>query len=118
MKSKETITIYHNPRCTKSRETLALLEKKKVKPEIIEYLKTPPTKEELKIILKKLGMKAEDLVRKHEVLFALKFKDKKLSEDKWLDVLVKNPPLIERPIVVKGNKAVIGRPPENVLTLL
>lgn len=116
MAKTDKIVIYHNPRCTKSRETLALIEKKK--PEIVDYLKTPPTKEELKVILKKLGIKAEDLVRKQEALFAVKFKGKKLSEEKWIDVMVKNPALIERPIVVKGNKAVIGRPPENVLALL
>ena len=118
MAKTEHLVIYHNPRCTKSRETLALLEKKKAKPEIIEYLKTPPTAKELKAILKKLGMKAEDLVRKQEVLFAVKFKGKNFTEEKWIGVLLKNPSLIERPIVVKGNKAVIGRPPENVLNLL
>jgi len=118
MAKTEKLIIYHNPRCMKSRETLALIEKKKVKPEIVEYLKTPPTKEELKAILKKLGISAEALVRKQEVLFAVKFKDKKLSDEQWIEILVKNPALIERPIVVKGNKAVIGRPPENVLSLL
>lgn len=116
MKSKEKITIYHNTRCRKSRETLALIEKQN--PEIIEYLKTPPSAVQLKEILGKLGLKAEDIIRKKEPLFLEKFKDKKLSEEKWIEVLVKNPVLIERPIVVKGKKAVIGRPPENVLSLL
>ncbi|MCG3166068.1 MAG: putative protein YfgD [Bacteroidia bacterium] len=110
--------IYHNPRCTKSRETLALLEKKKVKPEVVEYLKTPPSATELKALLKKLGLSVQEIIRKKEPLFIEKFKDKKLSDEKWITVLVKNPVLIERPIVVKGNKAVIGRPPENVFTLL
>ena len=118
MVKTENVIIYHNPRCMKSRETLALIEKKKVKPEIVEYLKTPPIAAELKTILKKLGLNVHDIIRKKEVLFVTKFKDKKLSEDKWIEVLVKNPGLLERPIVVKGNKAVIGRPPENVLELL
>jgi len=118
MAKTENVIIYHNPRCTKSRETLALLEKKKAKSQIIEYLKTPPTATELKSFLKKLGLSVQDIIRKKEPLFIEKFKDKKLSDEKWIEVLVKNPVLIERPIVVKGNKAVIGRPPENVLELL
>ncbi len=116
MEKTDTLIIYHNPRCTKSRETLALIEKKK--PEIVEYLKTPPTGTELKALLKKLGLSAQEIIRKKEPLYIEKYKDKKLSEEKWVDVLAKNPILIERPIVVKGNKAVIGRPPENALTLL
>jgi len=116
MAKTDTLVIYHNPRCTKSRETLALIEKKK--PEIVEYLKTPPSATELKMLLKKLGLSVQDIIRKKEPLFIEKYKDKKLSDEKWMDVLAKNPVLIERPIVVKGNKAVIGRPPENVLTLL
>ena len=118
MAKTDTIIIYHNPRCTKSRETLALLEKKKAKPEIVEYLKTPPTVTELKSVLKKLGLNVQEIIRKKEPLFIEKFKTKKFNDEKWIDVLVKNPVLIERPIVVKGNKAVIGRPPENVLKLL
>jgi arsenate reductase len=110
--------IYHNPRCTKSRETLALIEENKVEAEIIEYLKTPPGAPELKAILKKLGMKAADIVRKSEELYKSRYKDKKFSEEEWIKILVKNPVLIERPIVVIGNKAIIGRPPENVLTIL
>jgi arsenate reductase len=116
MAKTDKLVIYHNPRCTKSRETLALIEKQK--PEIVEYLKTPPTGTELKALIKKLGLSVQDIIRKKEPLFIEKYKDKKLSDEKWVDVLVKNPVLIERPIVVKGNKAVIGRPPENVLTLL
>lgn len=116
MKSKNQIIIYHNPRCTKSRETLALIEKQK--PEIVEYLKTPPSATELKSLLKKLGLNVQEIIRKKEPLFIEKYKDKKLSDEKWMEVLVKNPVLIERPIVVKGNKAVIGRPPENVLKLI
>jgi arsenate reductase len=107
--------IYHNPRCAKSRETLALIEKKGVKPEIIEYLKELPTKDELKNILSFLGISAAQLIRKGEPVFKEKFKGKTLSEEQWIDAMIENPKLIERPIVIEGNKAVLGRPPENVL---
>jgi arsenate reductase len=107
--------IYHNPRCAKSRETLALIEEKGVKPEIIEYLKELPTKDELKNILSLLGISAAQLIRKGEPVFKEKFKGKTLSEDQWIDAMIENPKLIERPIVIEGNKAVLGRPPENVL---
>lgn len=110
--------IYHNPRCRKSRETLELLRQHGVEPQIVEYLKTPPSKEELRDILRKLGMKPEQLVRKGEARYKEQFKGKALSEEEWLEVLTQHPRLIERPIVVAGDKAVIGRPPENVLQLL
>ncbi len=110
-----TITIYHNPRCSKSRQALDLLTDKGVQPQIIEYLKNPPTENELDEILKKLQLEPEDLVRKKEEAYAsLGLKDKSLSKSQWINVLVQNPVLIERPIVVAGDKAVIGRPPENV----
>jgi len=115
---KESFTIYHNPRCGKSRDTLAILEAKKAAPEIVEYLKTPPTKEQLRGILKKLAMKPEQIVRKGEDVYKQKFAGKSLTDEQWIDALAKNPILIERPIVVKGDRAVIGRPPENVLALL
>jgi arsenate reductase len=115
---KSAITIYHNPRCGKSRSALALLEEKGLQPHIIEYLTTPPAKEELRAILRKLGMKPEQIVRKGEDVYKQKFAGKALTDEQWLDALVKNPILIERPIVVKGDRAVIGRPPENVLVLL
>jgi arsenate reductase len=115
---KSAITIYHNPRCGKSRSALALLEEKGLQPHIIEYLKTPPAKEELRAILRKLGMKPEQIVRKGEGVYKQKFAGKALTDEQWLDALVKHPILIERPIVVKGDRAVIGRPPENVLVLL
>jgi len=115
---KSAITIYHNPRCGKSRSALALLEEKGLQPHIIEYLKTPPANEELRAILRKLGMKPEQIVRKGEDVYKQKFAGKALTDEQWLDALVKNPTLIERPIVVKGDRAVIGRPPENVLVLL
>jgi len=84
----------------------------------MEYLKTPPSQKEIKDLLKMLKMKAEDVVRKSEPLFKEKFASKKLSEVQWIKVLADNPVLIERPIIIKGNKAVIGRPPEKVLSIL
>jgi arsenate reductase (glutaredoxin) len=114
----KSFTIYHNPRCRKSRETLDLLKHHCKDITIVDYLKTPPDEKELKMILKKLGMKAEDLLRKGEELFKEKYKNKNFSEEEWIKVMVKNPVLIERPIVVEGNRAVIGRPPEKTLELL
>lgn len=110
--------IYHNPRCSKSRYSLQILEDNHVDFELVKYLETPPTKAELKDILQKLGMPPEAIVRKGETIYKEKFKEKSFSEDEWLDILVKHPILIERPIIVEGNKAVIGRPPEKVLELL
>ncbi|PWJ44508.1 arsenate reductase (glutaredoxin) [Sediminitomix flava] len=110
--------ILHNPRCTKSRQTLALIQEKSEDISIIEYLKTPPTRDELKDILKKLDMNASQIIRKGETIFKESFKGKDLTEDEWLDAMVEFPKLIERPIVIKGDKAVIGRPPENVLEIL
>jgi arsenate reductase len=112
------ITIYHNPRCTKSRETLNLLNEGKEEVKVVEYLKTPPTAEELKKIISKLGISAELLVRKGEELYKEKYKDKNISEAQWIKILTENPSLLERPIVIKGNKAVIGRPPSNISKLL
>lgn len=112
------ITIYHNTRCSKSREACSILQDKGVEFETIEYLKTPPTQKEIKGLLKMLGMKAQDIVRKGEPLYKEKFADKKLSESEWIKALTENPILIERPIIVKGNKAIIGRPPEKVVELL
>ncbi len=110
--------IYHNPRCRKSRETLALLEEKGENPEIILYLVTPPCQKELAQIIDQLGISAEQLLRKNESLFKEQFKGEKRSEKEWIEVMVANPKLIERPIVVKNNKAAIGRPPEHVLAIL
>ena len=113
------VTIFHNPRCSKSRETLKLIEARGFKPKIVEYLKNPPSAAELKSILKKLGLKADAIVRKGEPLYAgLGLKDRKLDDDALIALLVANPILIERPIVVAGGKAVIGRPPETVLAIL
>ena len=109
--------IYHNPRCRKSRETLELITNKGIDHEVILYLETPPTKKELKDIIKMLGIDPTDLLRKTEPIYKEKFKGKELSSTKWIDAMIKFPKLIERPIVVKGKKAIIGRPPENVKSL-
>jgi arsenate reductase len=110
--------IYHNPRCSKSRETLALLRENGVEPEIVEYLKDPITVAEMKRIIDMLGIKPFDLVRKGEPVFKKEYKTLNLSDDEWIDVMLANPKLIERPIVVKNNSAVLGRPPEDVLKLV
>ena len=101
--------IYYNSKCSKCR--IALDKLKDQNPEMIEYLKTPPTKEELKEILQKLGMKAEDIIRKKEDEFT-QFKGKEFSQDQWIDILIKHPKLIQRPIIVNGERAVIGRTEE------
>lgn len=109
--------IYHNPRCSKSRETLKMIQDKGINVQVVEYLKQPLPTNELEAILKKLGMKAEDIVRKNETLYKEQYKGRKINEAEWLKILSENPVLIERPIVIKGNKAVLGRPPENVSVL-
>jgi arsenate reductase len=114
-----TVTIYHNPRCSKSRATLALIEARGVKPKIVDYLKTPPSAAELKAILRKLGLKPRDILRTSETVYAeLGLEDRELDDDALIALMVKNPILIERPIVVAGSKAAVGRPPENVLAIL
>jgi len=113
-----TVTIYHNPRCSKSRAALALLEANGITPQIIEYLKTPPTKTDLAALLKKLGMSAKDLVRTGEEVFKDQYRGRTLDEAGWVSALADNPILIERPIVVRAERAVVGRPPEKVLELL
>ncbi|QGQ22840.1 arsenate reductase (glutaredoxin) [Gimesia benthica] len=111
--------IYHNPRCGKSRQTLALIEEAGIEPEVIEYLKTPPTAEELDAILKKLKLEPQELMRKGEAIYKeLKLAERELSRDEAIAVMLEHPKLIERPIVVQGRKAVLGRPPENVKELL
>lgn len=113
-----SMTIYHNPRCMKSRQTLQLLRDNGEEPEIVEYLKTPPSPKDLKTILMKLDLKPTDILRKQEKIFKEKFKGMEFSDEEWLQVMHENPKLIERPIVVKGNKAIVGRPPENAEKLL
>jgi arsenate reductase len=113
------IQILHNPRCSKSRQTLALLEEKGIEPEIIKYLDTPPSASELKTILTKLGLSARDLLRKGEDDYKkLNLKDPKLSEQALIDAMVSHPKLIERPIVINNDKARVGRPPESVLDIV
>ena len=112
-------TIYHNPRCSKSRASLEMLEARGINPTIIKYLDTPPDTAELTEILDKLGLRAEQIVRKGEALFTeLGLNDKPLSNEEWIEVLAQNPRLIERPIVISGNKAAIGRPIERVIDIL
>jgi arsenate reductase len=110
--------IYHNPRCSKSRGALALLEEHGITPEVVRYLDEPPTREELIALLAKLGMKPSELVRTGEDLCKTECAGKAMSEDDWLTVMLKHPVLIERPIVVCGEGAVVARPPEKVLELL
>lgn len=111
-------TIYHNPRCSKSRETLALLREHGIEPQVIEYLQQPPTAAQLKSIVAKLGIKPEALLRKGEEIYKTKYAGKTLTDAQWIDAMVNDPILIERPIVVSGKRAVLGRPPQNVLQLV
>ena len=106
------IEIYHNKRCSKSRCALDILNNRDEQLIIHDYLKTPPTKKQLKDLLAKLGIKASELVRKKEPIYLEKFKDKKFTETEWIAILTENPILIERPIVVDGYGAIIARPPE------
>lgn len=112
-------TIYHNPRCSKSRETLQLLREHDATPQVIEYLAQPPGKDELRKLCKMLGVKPLQIIRTKEDLFAELglAVDNGYSDEQWLDVLAHHPKLLERPIVVRGGRAVIGRPPQNVLAL-
>jgi len=110
--------IYHNPRCSKSRQALALLNEQGIEPEIIEYLKTPPGTAELSRILKLLGMEPEALLRKGEEEYKAHFKGRTLDRDEMIALMVRYPKVIERPIIVHGDRAVVGRPPEQVLALL
>ena len=113
-----SIKIYHNPKCSKSRNTLALLEEQGVEAEVIKYLETPPSKEELKALLKMLGMGARELMRtKEDIYKELGLKDVE-DEEALIEAMVANPKLIERPIVIKDGKAAIGRPIENIVELL
>jgi arsenate reductase len=109
--------IYHNPRCSKSREGLAILQTAKVDFEIIDYIKNPLSFEDLQEVLEKLGIPAIALVRKNETVWKEKFKGKTLSEEEVIEAMVAYPKLIERPIVIKENSAVIGRPPEKIKSL-
>ena len=109
--------IYHNPKCSKSRQTLALVEEKTKSIEIVEYLKNPLSAEEITVLLSQINIKPIELVRTQETTWKENYKGKELTETEIINAMAENPKLIERPIVVKNNKAVIGRPPENVLSL-
>ena len=113
------VVIYHNPRCSKSRQTLKLLEDNNIQPEVRLYLEKPPAAAELKTLLKALDLSARDLLRKGEAEYKeLGLADTGLSEAKLIAAMVEHPRLMERPVVVRNGKAVLGRPPENVLTLI
>lgn len=117
--SDSSVTIYHNPRCSKSRQTLQLICDSGVEPHVVEYLKTPPSVDELDGILDRLNLEPADLMRRKEATFKdLDLANRELTRDEAIAIMVANPVLIERPIVVKGRAAVIGRPPENVNELL
>ena len=111
--------IYHNPRCSKSRQTLEILNRQEVSTEVVLYLENPPSTEEVASILQKLGLDPRDVIRKGEEEYKLlNLKDQSLTENELITFMSENPKLIERPRVIKGNKAVIGRPPENVLSII
>jgi len=111
---EKEITVYHNPRCSKSRMAIQYLDEKEQDYAIVEYLKDLPSHNELKAVLKQLDISAEELLRKGEADYKENFKGKTLSEDEWIDAMIKFPKLIERPIVIKSNKAVIARPTERI----
>lgn len=114
----KTYTVYHNPRCTKSRQALAYIDENGDKAEVIEYLKDLPTKQEMKDLLSKLGIKAEELIRKGEQEYKDHFKGKDLTEEEWIAAMIEYPKLIERPIIVYEDKAVIGRPANRIKELI
>jgi arsenate reductase len=112
------VVIWHNPRCGKSRATLSLIEQHGLDPEIVEYLKTPPSADDIKSVLKKLRMRPRDLMRKGESVYKeLALDNDKLSDDQLVKAMAENPILIERPVVIFGQRAKLGRPPEDVLDL-
>ena len=115
---KGRIEVWHKTTCSKSCEVMNLLKKKKIRPDVFLYSEAAPSEEEIKSVLKKLGIKAEELIRKKEKIYKEKFEGKKMTEEKWIKAMAKYPILIERPIVIKGNKAVIGRPTEKILEIL
>lgn len=112
------ITIYHNPRCRKSREGLQIVEATGKEFQIREYLKELPSTDELKTVIESLGIKPLDLVRKNESIWKENFKGKTLSDQEIIQAMAKHPKLIERPIVLNDGKAVVGRPPENILQII
>ncbi len=116
--SAERIEVWHRKSCSMSRKAMELLEQKKIVPEVFLYSEVKVTEADIKSVLKKLGISAEELIRKKEDVYKENFRDKKMDEEKWIKAMVKYPILIERPIVIKGNKAVIGRPIERILEVI
>jgi arsenate reductase len=115
----DPVVLWHNPRCTKSREALALLEARGVKPTVVRYLEEPPAAKEIARVLDLLGVEPREMMRKKEAPYADEgLGDPKLSKKALIDAMAKHPILIERPIAIRGKRAVIGRPPENVLEIL
>ena len=114
----EGMKIYHNPRCRKSREALNIIRNYGIEPEVVLYLDTPPSRQEIRDVLSKLKITAKELVRKEEKLYKEEYRGKELTEEQWITVLADNPKLIQRPVVINGKKAIIGRPPESVHVLL
>ena len=112
------VTIWHNPRCSKSRDAAALLEEKGIDADVVKYLETPPTKEELIAVLKMLGLTARELIRTKEDIYKELNLKEVMDEDVLIEAMVEHPRLIERPIVIKDGKAAIGRPIENIIDLL
>ncbi|UFH58584.1 arsenate reductase (glutaredoxin) [Sulfurovum mangrovi] len=112
------VTIWHNPRCSKSRDSFKLLEEKGIDAEVVKYLDTPPTKEELKEVLKMLGIAPRELMRTKEEIYKTLHLAEETDDEKLIEAMVENPKLIERPIVIKDGKAVIGRPLEKVVELI
>ncbi|TFH26236.1 MAG: arsenate reductase (glutaredoxin) [Myxococcales bacterium] len=113
------ITIWHNPRCSKSRQTLQLIRDRGIEPTIVEYLKTPPSRAELSGVLRALKITPRELMRRKEALYAeLSLDDDSLTDAGLVGAMLENPVLIERPVVLRGERAIIGRPPENVIALL
>ena len=112
------LAIYHNPKCSKSRAALDLLRERGIQLRVVEYLKTPPSAAELRAIIAKLGISPEQLVRKGEQVYKERYAGKTLTDAQWIDAMVENPILIERPIVVSDDRAAIGRPLENVLEVI
>lgn len=113
------ITLYHNPRCSKSRLALELLKENSVDVNVVEYLKTPPTHQQLDSILRGLDISPRELIRKSQAEYKeLNLDNEDLSRDQLIDAMIKNPILIERPILVAGDEIAIGRPPENILSIL
>jgi arsenate reductase len=113
------VTIYHNPKCSSSRNTLALIREAGIEPKVVEYLKTPPSARELKAIIKRMGVSVRDVMRtKEESYAALKLDNPKLSDDQLIAAMVAHPILINRPIVVTAKGARLGRPPESVKEIL